>query len=585
MRKQTKVSQKFKNKKQNFNLLAEQKKKRGPSPSVFDDDLFKQPPKEIFNQRVLLDLPKNKMDITDSKSSFAIASKSTNYSNDGKEDDNNFAAKPTGLSETTKSIIAKCLQKKGKRPQLFLPGMKAKPLIQQASLDPFVFKTPTTSKSAEPNKQNEISKSNDEPPKLSATSLAIIESLKQKRKNRFERENSERKELSRSESSFSLRFKYEELITGELPLPPKYKQLLNSFISLEQMINLNKIKAFHKRNSLDNLIKAIESTSHRKFSLKILQQILYVVPHFYIMKYEQKTPEERAISKDDYDLIIEIPRDYKSRQNQKYEPFFDFSTILFPKRSFDYMLTSIPQADSNLRQKIFKDKLYQIVNNHHMQFLEQKNLPLYEALKQKSWHHEFDLDNCPDIPTFNIQEKPQHSQVFQKSIIENDIKSDIMKNAMDLVYNEKDISKEELAKMDAQSKALSKFVSKDFIEKLKLKERVNKISNEINDYNYAIHSKKDNQKLYKEILTSLKTLLVLNENKVTGNELSEMVSNLRNSSSMIRNSFTDSELATTIKKLAENYPNLLKVKMSSALGKYVVVMDVNTQIPDIINLD
>ena len=61
--------------------------------------------------------------------------------------------------------------------------------------------------------------------------------------NKFKRE--ETKERNRSESSFSLKFKYEELIKDEreLLLPPSYKQLLLSFNELDQTLNFFKMSS------------------------------------------------------------------------------------------------------------------------------------------------------------------------------------------------------------------------------------------------------------------------------------------------------------------------------------------------------
>ena len=87
----------------------------------------------------------------------------------------------------------------------------------------------------------------NEMPTLSDNAKKVIEKLKEERKNRFLRNNNnESKHFKPSDNSLScLRLKYEELIKDnrELPLPLSYKSLYNSFISLENMINLNKLKS------------------------------------------------------------------------------------------------------------------------------------------------------------------------------------------------------------------------------------------------------------------------------------------------------------------------------------------------------
>ena len=81
------------------------------------------------------------------------------------------------------------------------------------------------------------------PPTISQNTINVINQLKEERKNKFKRE--ETKERNRSESSFSLKFKYEELIKDEreLLLPPSYKQLLLSFNELDQTLNFFKMSS------------------------------------------------------------------------------------------------------------------------------------------------------------------------------------------------------------------------------------------------------------------------------------------------------------------------------------------------------
>jgi hypothetical protein len=81
--------------------------------------------------------------------------------------------------------------------------------------------------------------------KLSSRTLEIMESLKKERHeriNRFQRESV--KERARSDSSFSLRFKYEDLLKEdrELIIPPHYKALVNMQNYLDNTINAFKLR-------------------------------------------------------------------------------------------------------------------------------------------------------------------------------------------------------------------------------------------------------------------------------------------------------------------------------------------------------
>jgi len=96
---------------------------------------------------------------------------------------------------------------------------------------------------------------------VSAKTLDIINKLKsskEERKNRFEREKTTVR--TNSESSFSLRFKYEDLISTEreLILPPKYKALNRSFEQLENTMNFYQNKG--KQPNFDEIKSSIENT-------------------------------------------------------------------------------------------------------------------------------------------------------------------------------------------------------------------------------------------------------------------------------------------------------------------------------------
>ena len=58
----------------------------------------------------------------------------------------------------------------------------------------------------------------------------------------------------------------------------------------------------------------------------ILQQILYVVPHFYILKYIEKKKKSTFNINDefnkDYDLIIDIPDDNRKQLGDKSKEMF-----------------------------------------------------------------------------------------------------------------------------------------------------------------------------------------------------------------------------------------------------------------------
>lgn len=102
---------------------------------------------------------------------------------------------------------------------------------------------------------------------------------------------------------FSMRQKYEELLLDEidLPLPEKYKHLLNIFEEIDRSINLLKNRA---QATLFSTISAmIERQIHRQVTTNHLQRILHLVPAFYIHKWEMR--------KGKMELNVEIPHNIK----------------------------------------------------------------------------------------------------------------------------------------------------------------------------------------------------------------------------------------------------------------------------------
>ena len=442
----------------------------------------------------------------------------------------------------------------------------------------------------------------NEMPTLSDNAKKVIEKLKEERKNRFLRNNNnESKHFKPSDNSLScLRLKYEELIKDnrELPLPLSYKSLYNSFISLENMINLNKLKSKYNSNSFDYFRNSIESSTHRKFDMKIFQQILYVVPHFYIIKYEKKNNSNEGVfdmniknyNNNNYDLIIDIPNDFENRQIKNYEDNFNFTSINFINKNEDFhpIYKPLTNQQSIFRKKIFKSILTRIVNDYHLKFLEKNNIKLkFNSLKENTWHHDFDYEKeCNEIPIYEIPNPPEKmASTFETTIIKNDIKSQILRDALSMVNenNEKEKNNNDNDNNKKNdNKILNKYISSDLLLKLRKKEDAIKVSNEILDYNISINEKKDYSKIYREILIQMKTFLLLNKKSFAIEEISEKIWNCKK---IIKETFNSKEeVAKIIYKLCNKYSDIIKIVKHSLLGYVVVLNNLNKTIPNEIQI-
>ena len=440
-----------------------------------------------------------------------------------------------------------------------------------------------------------------EPPKLSSKTLEIMQKLKEERKNRFDREDNTDKKFRNDSSFSSLKFKYEELLSKprELRLPIKYKTLYNTFVSLEQTLCLNKIREKNQLNTFDNIRSSVENVTKHTFNMTILKQILYVVPHFYIMKYIQKKKDNIFNINDtfdkDYDLIIDIPKDSNERITKNYPDNFDFLSINYydiNSEEFSPSYQPLNIQESNKRREIFKNILNRIVNVYHTKYLSKKNIKTkFDPLKEKTWEHSFNPDQeCDDIPLFEIPLPPNKCSVFQETIMKNDIKNEIMKDALSMVNKIKDKNSSQNLNLNLNNKnnntspVLNKYVSQKFLDKIRAKEKANNIINEITNYNNYHNSNKDWNMIYREILIQMKTKLLLNKKSM---ELRNMCESVMNSSKLIKENVNDlDKMEDIIIKLCDKYKEFIPVKKHSSLGKVVVLEDSNFDIPkniDIVN--
>ena len=235
------------------------------------------------------------------------------------------------------------------------------------------------------------------------------------------------------------------------------------------------------------------------------------------------------------------------------------------------------------RKDIFKSILNRIVNFYHEKYLKAKKIRLgFDPLVEKTWYHTFNPDEeCNDIPLFEIPMPPNKCSVFQETIMKNDIKNEILKDALSMINkSNEEINKSQNLNSNNKNNITpikNKYVSQKFLEKIRAKERANNIINEINDYSQYHNSKKDMNEIYREILVQMKTKLLLNKKSMELRSISESV---LNSSNLIKDAVNDEEkMSEIICKLCEKYKEFIAVKKHSSLGRLVVLEKSNFEIP------
>ena len=101
--------------------------------------------------------------------------------------------------------------------------------------------------------------------------------------------------------------KYEGLLNRELILPYNYKNLFKKFENLD--IAITEIKGSKKISSLLNIQSALKA-KNIAFNIEDFQKILFVVPHFYIYRWEKTQTNLKNFQAD---LIIDIPSNIAQR--------------------------------------------------------------------------------------------------------------------------------------------------------------------------------------------------------------------------------------------------------------------------------
>ena len=89
--------------------------------------------------------------------------------------------------------------------------------------------------------------------------------------------------------------------------------------------------------------------------------------------------------------------------NKKYNTKTNFTLMQTPK-IYETINNEINKAAMEKRKKLFKKILINITLEQHQKFLKENNLEIFDPIKVKTWHHNFDLKNVDDIGTFPLVE-------------------------------------------------------------------------------------------------------------------------------------------------------------------------------------
>ena len=276
------------------------------------------------------------------------------------------------------------------------------------------------------NKQ--INKNAQNPPKISLKTLSLIEKVILSKKMQHIKigANPNISKLHNISTNFdsqkfklpelSLKEKYQDLLNRkELILPPKYLLLLKKQNFLDDFLIIPTNTINYNINTKTNNIHAykdIQSNFIKKinvnFTNKDFQQLLYICPFYYIYQSINR------ISKGIEIKYIDIPKDYVQRMNKKYNTKTNFTLMQTPK-IYETINGEINKAVMEKRKKLFKKILMNITLEQHQKFLKKNNLQIFDPIKARTWHHNFDLKNVEDIGFFHLVEN--NIQEYKKLLI------------------------------------------------------------------------------------------------------------------------------------------------------------------------
>ena len=197
----------------------------------------------------------------------------------------------------------------------------------------------------------------------------------------------------------SLKEQYQDLLERkELILPPKYRLLLKKQNYLDEILSTN--NANSSNNNIHSF-KEIQNSFIKKINLnfddKDFQQILYICPFYYIYQSINKITKGIEIK------YIDIPKDYIQRMNKKYNLRTNFTLMQTPK-IYETICGEIDKAVMEKRKKLFKKILINITLEQHQKFLKENNFEIFDPIKARTWHHNFDMKNVEDIGYYHLIE-------------------------------------------------------------------------------------------------------------------------------------------------------------------------------------
>ncbi|XP_017078229.1 DNA replication factor Cdt1 [Drosophila eugracilis] len=190
---------------------------------------------------------------------------------------------------------------------------------------------------------------------------------------------------------------------GQLPLPYKYRHLLDVFKGLDSVVAM-----FHNRKetiTFKKLKPAVQRMLRKNFTETHLAQIRHIYPEAFIFS-QMKMRNFGSVSKADYfQLIISpnvepLPEQQQSEKPQRFAKI-DEDDVLASAQS-----TSMNPHVMTARMQRFQSLLLDRVMRAHDQFLRSQDPPIIIDKALTRWHPQFDLESCPEVELAQLPQPP-----------------------------------------------------------------------------------------------------------------------------------------------------------------------------------
>ncbi|EDV36588.1 uncharacterized protein Dana_GF11870 [Drosophila ananassae] len=190
---------------------------------------------------------------------------------------------------------------------------------------------------------------------------------------------------------------------GQLPLPYKYRHLLEVFKGLDSVVAM-----FHNRKeciTFKKLKPAVQRMLRKNFTETHLAQIKHIYPEAFVLS-QMKMRNFGSVSKADYFQLIIAPNVEQLPEEQTAHDQRSKSKI-----NEDDVLTSAQSTSMNphvmtARMQRFQSLLLDRVKRAHDQFLRSQDPPIIIEKALTRWHPQFDLESCPEVELAPLPQPP-----------------------------------------------------------------------------------------------------------------------------------------------------------------------------------